>query len=82
MVAIRLLSRAEMERRLSPYGCRRVAVLQPGLELWETGWGYPFTLSVEAGGRFDEWQYTQVITRVVARTMPEDWPLPDNGNGT
>lgn len=68
--AIRLL-RAELERRLAPYTCRQIAEFGPGIELWETGWGEPFTLSPEEG-YYDEFQYRRVIF-LIGKTMPPGW---------
>jgi hypothetical protein len=75
MIAVRLISYKDMRANLAPYDCMRVATLQPGLELWETGWGTCFTLSPEANGSYDEWQYRRVLTEVIARTMPPKWSL-------
>jgi hypothetical protein len=72
MIAVRLLGRAELEKRLSPYRCRFVANLDRGVELWETGWEEPFTL-FPTNGVYDEWQYFQLIGTLIAQTMPDDW---------
>lgn len=73
MIAPRILSYEDLLKRLEPYGCRRIARLQANLELWETGWQRSFTMSVEPGGGYDEWQYRQVLIDTIARTMPSDW---------
>jgi hypothetical protein len=73
MSAIRSLPRATIEERLRPYSCRFLRPLDDGTELWETGWGEPFVLSPEPDGMYDEWQYFQLLARVIAKTMPPDW---------
>jgi hypothetical protein len=73
MIAVRFLSRAELERKLSPYRCTKVADVAPCVELWETGWREPFTLSTDNDGRYDEWEYRRILISVVAQTMPANW---------
>jgi hypothetical protein len=79
MIAIRLLSAEQFSKRLAPYGCRKIADLAPGLELWETGWKEPFTLTPEVRSFhgvkeywYDEWQFKSAFA-VVGDTMPPDW---------
>jgi hypothetical protein len=79
MIAVRLFARGEIVTKLGPYKCRHLADLGDGLEIWETGWNYPFTLQSE-GGRYDEWQYRRILASVIATTMPPDW-MSENGNG-
>ena len=74
MIAVRGLPRAELERKLSPYKCKQVCEVAPGIELWVTGWNEPFTLCPE-DGRYDEQDYRRVVI-LVAKTMPPGW----NGN--
>jgi hypothetical protein len=72
MIAVRLYSPAELKKKLDLYKCRKVSDLGNGLELWETGWGAGFTLMSE-GGRYDEWQFRELVATVIASTMPDDW---------
>ena len=72
MIAVRLISRAELESRLRPYLCRKVCEITGGAELWETGWGEPFTVFAIAG-RYDDWQYVKIVSGVIASTIPDDW---------
>ena len=72
MVAARRITRAELEVRLQPYRCKMLAAYKSGFELWETGWGEPFTLWPE-DGLYDEWQYFRVLGTLISTTMPEDW---------
>jgi hypothetical protein len=72
MVAARLLSRDELKRRLQTYRCELIEAYPSGFELWETGWGEPFTLWPE-DGRYDEWQYFKLVGGLIAQTMPQDW---------
>ena len=60
MIAVRLFSRGEIVSRLAPYKCRHISDLGDGLEIWETGCGYPFTLQSQ-GQRYDEWQYRRIL---------------------
>ena len=76
MIAVARLTRTEIDRRLAPYKCRQIAELAPGIEMWETGWGEPFTLWPE-DGFYDEFQYRRVIF-LVGKTMPPGWHI-DNG---
>jgi hypothetical protein len=73
MTAVRALSRADLEQRLASYGCRFLRKLDDGTELWQTGWNEPFSLTPEPDGTYDEWQYFQLVARVIARTMPPNW---------
>jgi hypothetical protein len=73
MIATRLLSREHVLRVLGIYGCHHVSGEWPGFELWETGWGTPFTLSPEQNGSYDEWQLQRVVTMVIALTLPPTW---------
>jgi hypothetical protein len=66
------LSRADVEARFAPYACRLVAEIAP-FELWETGWGEPFTVQAE-NGMYDEWQISRVMTYVIRKTKPPGWP--------
>jgi hypothetical protein len=74
MIATRLIPRAELEKKLRLYSCKKVADADHGVELWETGWGVPFTLKpIPHADVFDEWQLRQVLGSVIARTLPPDW---------
>jgi len=73
MIAPRRLARPELEERLAPYGCREIAEVCPGVELWETGWREPFVLSPE-DGMYDESDYRRVLF-LVSKTMPPGWNL-------
>lgn len=73
MIAVRLIQRKEIERRFASYRCRFIRKDRAGFELWETGWGEPFTLFPERDGSYDEWQFRQVLSAVIAPTMPDDW---------
>ena len=78
MTAVRALPRAVLEERLKIYGCRFIRSLPDGTQLWETGWKEPFTLVPEPDGKYDEWQYFQLVARVIAKTMPPDWNEKNN----
>jgi hypothetical protein len=54
MLAVRRLSRTELQRRLAPYRCRKRADIAPLIELWVTGWDEPFTLCPDDEDYFDE----------------------------
>jgi hypothetical protein len=76
-VAVRIIDRAEFVKRLASYKCQLVQEYPSGFELWETGWGEPFTMWPE-NGRYDEWAYFELLAKVIGPTMPANW----NGNGT
>lgn len=76
MAAVRLLSREELEKRFRPYRCRFLADIGAGIELWETGWGFAFTLTPE-NGLYDEWDYTRVLSYVIGKTIPPGWSPPE-----
>jgi hypothetical protein len=65
-------------RQIRPYGCRKVADLGGGFELWETGWGSPFTLGLEKDGHYSKWQFDRIF-QLILETMPRDgsWPQRD-----
>jgi hypothetical protein len=71
-MAARLYHREELEQKLSSYKCRLVATMAEGFELWETGWGEPFTLYPIGDGLYGDEQFRRVIV-LVAATMPQDW---------
>lgn len=73
MIAVRLIPRAEILKKLSPYGCRYIRTDNAGFELWETGWKEPFTLHPERDGVYDEWQYREILVKIIAGTMPPGW---------
>jgi hypothetical protein len=73
MPNIRIITFEELSRRLQPYRCRRLSTFPSGLENWETGWREPFTLWVEKGGGYDEWQYFTLVGGLIAQTMPPNW---------
>jgi hypothetical protein len=76
-MAVRLLSKKEMQKRLAVYGCKPLESLKDGTEVWVTGWGIPFTLSPEGEPHgYDEWQFQRVLAKVIAVTMPPDWHVP------
>jgi hypothetical protein len=66
------IPRTEWERQVRPYGCRKIADVAPGVELWETGWHEPFTMSPE-GDLYDGWQCRRIMTYVIHKTMPPGW---------
>ena len=72
MISVRLYARADFEKKLEPYKCKLVAKFDAGFELWETGWGEPFTLLPEQGEYFPEDQLRRFMI-LVAKTMPTDW---------
>jgi hypothetical protein len=74
MIASLRLTKAELERKLSPYKCRKIADVAPGAELWETGWKEPFVLTPEEGF-YDDFAYRRVIF-LVSKTMPPGWNGP------
>jgi len=65
-------SRHALVKLLAPYECRLVRQIEPGFELWQTGWGAPFTLFPEGGGYYGEQQLPR-IRAVISSTMPADW---------
>ena len=67
-------SRHALVKLLAPYECRLVRQIEPGFELWETGWGAPFTLFPEGGGYYGEQQLPR-IRAVISSTMPTDWKI-------
>ncbi len=76
MIAVRLIPRAELKKKLGFYKCSLVQTYADGVELWQTGWGTPFTLVPEGDDhRYDEWQYRRVLVEVIAGTMPPGWEL-------
>jgi hypothetical protein len=46
----------------------------PCVELWETGWGEPFSLSPEDAS-YDEWQWRRVHF-LIRKTLPPVWQRP------
>lgn len=73
MIAVRFFSPEEFSKKLSAYGCKKIADVMPCVELWATGWDEPFTVSTDSDGRIDEWEHRRVLEAVIARTMPPDW---------
>jgi hypothetical protein len=69
-------NRDELLRRLAPYECRMICEIsaEPCVELWETGWREPFSLSPE-NGFYDEWQWRRVDS-LIRKTLPPGWPRP------
>ncbi|HEY3778039.1 MAG TPA: hypothetical protein VGL35_08265 [Rhizomicrobium sp.] len=67
------LDREELVHRLAPYRCRLICELasNPCVELWESGWREPFTLSPE-NGQYDEWQWRRVQF-LIQKTLPPGW---------
>lgn len=78
MNPVPLISRADLEKRLSPYKCKCLAKVTEDAELWETGWGYPFTLWSQSG-YYEYWQYTRILAHVIAKTMPPGWKAENGG---
>ena len=74
MIAVRLISQEELVDKLKPYGCRKIREISGTFELWETGWGEPFTI-MPCGGPYDFWSYTQILASVIAKTLPDDWEI-------
>lgn len=72
MISVRLIDRTSLQSRLAPWKCRKVSDLHDGLELWETGWGEPFTVTTDHG-HYDEWQYLKIIAGVITETIPDAW---------
>jgi hypothetical protein len=77
MTAVQRLTLADLSKRLSPYKCRKLADVMPGVELWETGWHEPFTLTPE-DGYYDEFFYRKVMI-LIGATMPPGWNIGNNG---
>jgi hypothetical protein len=65
-------SRHALLRLLAPYRCRLVKQIEPGFELWETGWGAPIRLFPEGGGYYGD-QQVRRLQALIASTMPADW---------
>jgi hypothetical protein len=65
--------REELLRRLAPYRCRMISLVsaEPIVELWETGWQEPFSLSPE-DGLYDEWQWRR-LNFLIQKTIPPGW---------
>lgn len=72
MVAVRIIDRAEFEKRLASYKCRLIHKHPSGFELWETGWGEPFTMWPENDG-YEEWAYFKLLADIIGPTMPQNW---------
>lgn len=72
MIAVRLITQEELLKKLEPYQCRKIRDIDNTVELWQTGWGEPFTIT-PCGGPYDLWLYTQIIANVIGQTLPEDW---------
>lgn len=75
MVAVHLLTRDSLLKNLSPYGCKFVQSFPIGFEIWETGWGYAFTLRPE-GALYSFQDYQHILSAVIAATMPDNWTTP------
>jgi hypothetical protein len=74
-MAVRRFDLEEIKKLFEPNECRMVAVVcqDPRVELWETGWKEPFTLSPEGGYYSEfEWRKAQVL---FAKTMPPGWNI-------
>lgn len=76
---VRHLTYQDLCKRLQPYGCKRLNGYRSGFEIWETGWGEPFSLKSE-DGTYDEWLYFELVGGLIARTIPPDWEQ-NGGNG-
>jgi hypothetical protein len=72
MLAVRLIDRDELLRRFAPYECRLLHVNPSGFELWETGWGEPFTMWPE-NGLYEEATYFDILAGIIGPTMPSNW---------
>ena len=72
MVAVRLIDQDELIKRLAPYGCRLIRRFPSGFELWETGWGEPFTMWPE-NDLYELTAYFDILARVIGPSMPANW---------
>jgi len=72
MVAVRIIDRAEFEKRTASYKCRLLKEYPSGFELWETGWGEPFTMWPE-DGHYEERAYFELLANVIGPSMPQNW---------
>ena len=78
---LRTIPRAELLRRLRPYGCRKVLdVGYENRELWETGWLRPFSLRHQ-DGRYTERQYFNILFYTIDKTMPPGWTFIEDDDG-
>lgn len=77
MSAPRLYSHNSLLALLAPYQARLKFKLA-GFELWETGWGFAFTISPEPPQMYSEEQVRRAMA-VVVESIPADWFA--NGNG-
>lgn len=75
MIAVRLYSRSDFEAKLARYNCKLVAKVAAGFELWESGWGAPFTLMPETADGEDYFPEEQLrrFLIFVGKTMPPDY---------
>ena len=79
MISVRFLQRAEWEARLRErYQCQILGGKGPlnTAEWWQTPWGHPFTVPVDADGRCEEWALQRLILDFV-KCAPADWKFPD-----
>jgi hypothetical protein len=65
-------TRAELLRQLRPYGCKLSTSFDVGFELWVTGWGEPFTMTIEDDGNYSQWQVDKAW-QVILQTKPDSW---------
>jgi len=82
MIAVRLLSREEWQRKLRNQGCYPQEGLTPlnTAEWWRWPFpGSPFTVPVNEDGSMDIWAYQRLMSEM-ARSAPNGWPLDDPYN--
>jgi hypothetical protein len=60
---------------VAPYKRRLIQAHRSGFEIWETGWGEPFTMWPE-NGRYEDWAYFKLLADVIGPTMPQNWNGP------
>jgi hypothetical protein len=70
---VRRFDLAALKKEFEPFGCRKVADVceDPIVELWETGWREPFTLSPE-DGYYSDFEYRRARV-LFGKTMPPGW---------
>jgi hypothetical protein len=78
MISVRFLHRAEWQARLTDhYGCRPLTGKGKlnTAEWWQTSWGHPFTVPVDAEGRCDEWAVQRLIVDFI-KCAPQGYKFP------
>jgi hypothetical protein len=79
VIAVRFISRAQVEARLRSYDCSPLEGKGPlnTANWWRWPWGGPpFVLPLDEGGVMDEWAFQRLLADM-ARLAPPNWKFPD-----